>query len=387
MSTAGPPQGANCAPSGGGGVVSSAAQRAPHHIRSIAPYVGGKPIDEVARELSVDPATIVKLASNENPRGPGPRVREAIAKAIGELDRYPDGNAYELKNALAARLSVNPAQLVLGNGSNDVLELISLAFLQPGDDAVYAQHAFVVYALATQARGAHGIEVPAKDLAHDLRAMRAAITMKTRVVFIANPNNPTGTWIPPAEVEEFVASVPRDVIVVVDEAYDEYLKPADRSPSIGWLSAHPNLVVSRTFSKAYGLAALRVGYGIMDASIAELLNRVRQPFNVNALAQAAALAALADPAYVEESRILNDAGLVQLARGLDALGVRYVPSHANFLLVNVGNGVRVNAELLKMGVIVRPVGNYGLPEWLRITVGLPAENERFLASLARVLKG
>jgi histidinol-phosphate aminotransferase len=366
---------------------SLAAHRAPHHIRSIAPYVAGKPIDEVARELSLDPSTIVKLASNENPRGPGPRVREAIERAVGELDRYPDGNAYALKEALAARYSVSPAQLVLGNGSNDVLELVSLAFLQPGDDAVYAQYGFIVYKLATQARGARGIEVPANALAHDLQAMRAAITARTRVVFIANPNNPTGTWIPSAELQDFVASVPRDVIVVLDEAYDEYLKPADRSPSIGWLSAHPNLVVSRTFSKAHGLAALRVGYGIMDASVAELINRVRQPFNVNALAQAAALAALADSAYVEESRTLNDAGLVQLREGLDALGVRYVPSHGNFLLANVGNGARINAELLKEGVIVRPVGNYGLPEWLRITVGLPAENERVLAALARVLRG
>ena len=365
----------------------SPARLAPHHIRSIAAYVGGKPIDEVARELSLDPATIVKLASNENPRGPGPRVREAIARAVGDVDRYPDGNAFLLKEALAQRLQVRSDQLVLGNGSNDVLELVSLAFLQQGDDAVYAQHAFIVYALATQARGARGIEVPAKDLAHDLAAMRAAITMKTRVVFVANPNNPTGTWIRPAALREFVASVPRDVIVVVDEAYDEYLAPEDRSPSIGWIAAHPNLVVSRTFSKAYGLAALRVGYGVMDAGVADLLNRVRQPFNVNTLAQAAALAALDDPGYVEESRRLNGAGLLQLAAGLDALGVPYVPSHANFVLINVGNGARINTELLKRGVIVRPVGNYGLPEWLRVTVGLPEENTRFLAALAATLKG
>ena len=365
----------------------SPARLAPDHVRDIAPYVGGKQIDEVARELSLDPATIVKLASNENPRGPGPRVKEAIARAVTELPRYPDGNGFALKDALSRRLSVTPGQLVLGNGSNDVLELVSLAFLQPGDHAVYAQHAFIVYALATQARGARGIEVPAKDLAHDLPAMRAAITGKTRVVFLANPNNPTGTWVPPARLAEFVASVPRDVVVVIDEAYDEYLAAADRSPSIGWIKAHPNLVVSRTFSKAYGLAALRVGYGVMHEAVADLLNRVRQPFNVNALAQAAALAALSDPDYVEESRKLNDAGLAQLAAGLDELRVPHVPSHANFVLANVGNGARVNSELLKRGVIARPVGNYGLPAWLRVTVGLPEENRRFLAALAQVLKG
>ena len=360
---------------------------APDHVRRLSRYIAGKPTEELARELGLDPTTIVKLASNENPRGPGPKVRAAIAEAVAELARYPDSNGFALKAALSRRLGVAPEQLVLGNGSNDVLELVSLAFLQPGDDAVYAEHAFIVYPLATQARGARGIEVPAKAYGHDLAAMRAAITPKTRVVFFANPNNPTGTWVPPAALEAFVASLPRDVVVVLDEAYNEYLAPADRSPSVEWIARYPNLVVSRTFSKAYGLAALRVGYGIMDAALADLLNRVRQPFNVNALAQAAALAALADADYVEESRLLNDAGLAQLCAGLEVLGVRYVPSHANFVLANVGAAGEVNAALLKQGVIVRPVANYGLPEWLRVTVGLPEENTRFLTALARVLKG
>jgi histidinol-phosphate aminotransferase len=363
------------------------AQHAPGHIRSISRYVAGKPTDELARELGLDPTTIVKLASNENPRGPGPGVRAAIAEAVAELPRYPDSNGFALKDALSRRLGVAPEQLVLGNGSNDVLELVTLAFLQAGDDAVYAQHAFIVYPLATQARGARGIVVPAKDFGHDLTAMRAAITPKTRAVFIANPNNPTGTWLPPPELEAFIASVPRDVVVVLDEAYNEYLVPTDRAPSIEWIARYPNLVVSRTFSKAYGLAALRVGYGVMDPGIADLLNRVRQPFNVNTLAQAAALAALADADYVEESRLLNEAGLAQLNAGLQGLGVRYIPSHANFVLANVGAASDVNTALLKQGIIVRPVANYGLPEWLRITIGLPEENTRFLAALTKALKG
>ncbi len=358
---------------------------APDHVRRIAPYVPGKPVEELARELRLDPAGIVKLASNENPRGPGPRVRAAIAGAVDEIARYPDGNGFALKAALAARLGVDPAQIVLGNGSNDVLELVSLAFLEPGDAAVYAQHAFAVYPLATQARGATGIEVPARDFGHDLAAMRAAVTPRTRVVFVANPNNPTGTWHPPAKVEAFVASMPADVVIVLDEAYNEYLEPDERAPSIDWLARYPNLVVTRTFSKAYGLAALRVGYGVMAAAVADILNRVRQPFNVNTLAQVAAVAALDDVDYVDESRALNRAGLAQLAAGFDALGLAHLPTQANFVLVDVGDAARVNRALLRQGVIVRPVGNYGLPTWLRVTVGLAQENARLLAALKGAL--
>jgi histidinol-phosphate aminotransferase len=361
------------------------AERAPEYVRAIAPYVGGKPIDEVARELSLDPATIVKLASNENPRGPGRRTLDAIAAAAKDLTRYPDGNGFALKAALSAQLRVTPEQIVLGNGSNDVLELTTQAFLRAGDHAVYSQYAFIVYPLATQARGAVGIEVPARDYGHDLAAMRAAMTPKTRIVFIANPNNPTGTWLAGAAVESFIASVPKDVLVVLDEAYNEYLDDSDRADSIGWVARYPNLVVSRTFSKAHGLAALRVGYGVMNREVADMMNRVRQPFNVNALAQSAATAALQDSEYVQESRRLNREGMRQLESGLSALSLRYLRSHGNFILVEVGNAERVNQALLRQGVIVRPVANYDLPTWLRVTVGLPGENERFLGALNRAL--
>jgi histidinol-phosphate aminotransferase len=347
--------------------------------------VGGKPIEEVARELGLAPETIVKLASNENPRGPSPRALAAISAAAADLTRYPDGNAFALKQALATRLGVEAEQIVLGNGSNDVLELVTHAFLRPGDESVYAQHAFAVYPLATQARGATGVVVPARDYGHDLDAMRAAITPRTRVAFVANPNNPTGTWIAADALERFIAAVPADVLVVLDEAYNEYLGPGQQAQATRWIARHPHLVVTRSFSKAYGLAALRIGYGVMDAAVADMLNRVRQPFNVNALAQAAALAALDDVAYVEESRRLNSEGLAQLAKGFARLGVEALPSHGNFVLVRVGDAMRVYGALLRQGVIVRPVANYGLPEWLRVTVGLPGENERFLAALERAL--
>ncbi|MGH8801821.1 MAG: histidinol-phosphate transaminase, partial [Casimicrobiaceae bacterium] len=337
---------------------------APDYVRAIAPYVGGKPIDEVARELHLDPSSIVKLASNENPRGSGSRVREAIMRAASELPRYPDGNGYALKQALAARHSRLMDEIVLGNGSNDILELVAQAFLRPGDETLYSRHAFIVYPLATQARGARGIEVPARHYGHDLDAMRAAITPRTRIVFVANPNNPTGTWLPADTVEAFVASVPRDVIVVLDEAYDEYLEPAEQSPAIGWIGRHPHLVVTRTFSKAYGLAGLRVGYGVMDAGVAGLLNRVRQPFNVNALAQVAAIAALSDGDYVDESRRLNREGLRTLEQGFASLQLEWLPSRGNFVLVRVGDAMRIYQALLEHGVIVRPVANYGLPEWI-----------------------
>jgi histidinol-phosphate aminotransferase len=361
--------------------------RAPDYVREIAPYIGGKPIEELARELGLAPETIIKLASNENPRGPSPHAVAAIAAAAADVTRYPDGNAYALKQALATKLAVSPDQIVLGNGSNDVLELVTQAFLRPGDEAVYAAHAFIVYPLATRARGGTGIEVPAVAQGHDLAAMRAAITPRTRVVFVANPNNPTGTFIAPSALEAFVADVPRDVVVVLDEAYYEYLEPGDRSNATTWPKRYPNLVVTRSFSKAYGLAALRVGYGVMDSSVADLLNRVRQPFNVNSLAQAAAFAALDDEAYVAESRRINREGMHMLEAGLARLRIEFTPSRGNFILAKVGDAARIYTSLLRKGVIVRPVANYGLPEWLRITVGVPSENERFLAALESALAG
>jgi len=361
------------------------ARRAPPYVQELSPYVPGKPIEELAREFGLAENEIVKLASNENPRGPGAAVRAAITAATDDLCRYPDGNGFALKEVLSKRFGVGAEQIVLGNGSNDVLELVTLAFLRPGDHAVYSRHAFAVYPLSVKARGATGIEVPAKDYAHDLPAMRAAITRETRAIFVANPNNPTGTWIDPQTLKAFIASIPEDVIVVLDEAYNEYLEPSRQAPSAAWTAEHANLVVSRTFSKAHGLAALRVGYGIMNASVADMLNRVRQPFNVNALAQAAAIAALADTAYVEESRALNRAGMRELENGARALDRRFIPSHGNFLLIHVGDAGAVYQSLLRQGVIVRPVANYGLPEYLRVTVGLPAENRRFLDALAAAL--
>jgi len=361
------------------------ASLAPDYVRRIAPYVPGKPIEELAREYGIEQASIVKLASNENPRGPSPKVRQAIADAAAEVTRYPDGAGFALKAALAVRCGLRPEQIVLGNGSNDVLELVTQAFLRPGDQTVYSQHAFAVYPLATQARGAVGIVIPARNYGHDLEAMRTAITPDTRVVFVANPNNPTGTWLEAAAVRAFLAAVPREVVIVLDEAYDEYLDPAQRSKSASWIEEYPNLVVSRTFSKAYGLAGLRVGFGLMDDKVADLLNRVRQPFNVNSVAQAAALTALADVAYVAESAALNRSGMNELMRALDDMGVAYVPSHGNFLLVHVGSAGAVYERLLRQGVIVRPVAGYGLPEHLRVTIGLPDENRRFLAALKSAL--
>ncbi len=361
--------------------------QAPEYVRRIAPYLPGKPTAELAREFGLAERDIVKLASNENPRGPGAGVRAAIAAAVADLSRYPDGNGFELKAALATRHRVAADQIVLGNGSNDVLELVTQAFLRPGDHAVYSRHAFAVYPLATQARGATGVEIAARHFGHDLPAMRAAITPTTRVVFVANPNNPTGTWLAPAAIEAFLDGVGDEVIVVLDEAYHDYLDPADQTESAEWIGRHPNLVVTRTFSKAYGLAALRVGYGVMHAKVAGMLNRVRQPFNVNGLAQAAAVAALADTAYVEESRRLNREGMRALEQGFAALGLAWLPSHANFILVKVGDAGRIYQRLLEQGVIVRPVANYALPEWLRVTIGVPAENSRFLAALASALAG
>jgi histidinol-phosphate aminotransferase len=274
---------------------------------------------------------------------------------------------------------------VLGNGSNDILELVAHAVLHPGTSAVYAQHSFAVYPLATQSFGAVGIEVPARDFGHDLGAMRAAIRDDTRLVWLANPNNPTGTWIAANEVRSFIASLPPNVIAVLDEAYNEYLPLELQADSAKWLSDFPNLVISRTFSKAYGLAALRVGYGLMHASLAAMVNRVRQPFNVNALAQAAAIAALADDAYVAQSREANRTGMRQLEAGFRTLGLDFIPSYGNFVSVKVGDAARVNVSLLKKGVIVRPVANYGMPQYLRVTIGTAAENARFLSALETAL--
>jgi histidinol-phosphate aminotransferase len=359
----------------------------PSYVRSIAPYQPGKPISELAREMGLDEAGIVKLASNENPRGIGPRTRAAIDAALADVARYPDGNGYELKVALSRRYGVDMNSIVLGNGSNDVLELAALAFLGPGRSAVYSQHAFAVYPLATQARGARAIVVPAKSYGHDLEAMVKAVDDETYVIWVANPNNPTGTFARPEEVEAFLRRVPERVLVVLDEAYNEYM-PADvRGDSVKWLRRHPNLVITRTFSKAYGLAGLRVGYALAHPSVADVMNRVRQPFNVNSIALAAATAALDDMEFVARSYADNLQGLRRLEEGARDLGLDYIPSHANFLTIRVGKAADIYKRLLRRGVIVRPVGGgYGLPEHLRVTIGTAEENERFLNALAASLK-
>ena len=359
----------------------------PAYVRSIAPYQPGKPISELAREYGLDERKIVKLASNENPRGVGPRTRAAIEAAFGDIARYPDGNGYELKLALSKRYGVDMTQIVLGNGSNDVLELVALAFLGPGLSAVYSQHAFAVYPLATQARGARAIVVPARDFGHDVEAMAAAIADDTRVVWIANPNNPTGTLVASERLEAFVRRVPERVIVVIDEAYNEYLHANLRAPTVAWLKRHPNLVITRTFSKAYGLAGLRVGYSLAHPQVADVMNRVRQPFNVNGVALAAAVAALNDMEFVARSYADNLQGMRQIEEGARALGLDWIPSYGNFITIRVGRAPEIYKRLLKRGVIVRPVGGaYQLPEHLRVTIGTAEENERFLAALAASMR-
>jgi len=360
----------------------------PSYVRSIAPYQPGKPISELAREMGLDEASIVKLASNENPRGIGPRTRAAIEASIADIARYPDGNGFELKAKLAERYGVDAASIVLGNGSNDVLELMALAFLGPGRAAVFSQHCFAVYPLATQARGARAIAVPAaRGYGHDLEAMARAIDEETYLVWVANPNNPTGTLALPDALEAFVRRVPERVLIVLDEAYNEYLTPDLRADTVKWLKRHPNLVITRTFSKAYGLAGLRVGYALAHPSVADVMNRVRQPFNVNSMALAAARAALDDMEFVARSFAENLQGMRQLEEGARGLKLDFIPSYGNFITIRVGKAAETYKRLLKRGVIVRPVGGgYGLPEHLRVTVGTAQENERFLAALAASLR-
>lgn len=359
-------------------------------MRALKPYAPGKPLSELEREYGIRHA--VKLASNENPLGPSAAVLEALRGQFADLARYPDGNGFALKAVLSKRLDVDPSCITLGNGSNDVLELVARAFLSPQSSAVFSAHAFAVYPLVTQAIGARGIVTPAHDgsrgpkYGHDLEAMLAVVDDDTRVVFIANPNNPTGTWIGADALRTFIERLPGDIIVVIDEAYFEYVDKPDYPNAMLWVGEFPNLLVTRTFSKAYGLASLRVGYGVSQAALADVLNRVRQPFNVNSLALVGAVAALQDEAHLERGVILNRQGMQQLTTGLEALGLETIPSAGNFVSVNVArDAAEVYEALLHQGVIVRPVDNYGLPGYLRISVGLPEENQRCLEALARVL--
>jgi len=363
---------------------------APQYVRGIAPYQGGRPISEIAREFGFEESQIVKLASNENPLGMSPKARDAMLDAAADLGRYPDGNGFELKAAISKRFEIPADWITLGNGSNDILELAAHAFLQPDRESVYSQHSFAVYALATQATGAKAVVVPATSgLGHDLVAMRKAVTDRTGIVWVANPNNPTGTFISAAEIKAFIEDIPKHVLVILDEAYTEYLSDSDRYNAFEWVAQYPNLLVSRSFSKAYGLAGLRIGFGVAQPAITDLLNRIRQPFNVNSLAQAAASAALFDDAFLELSRRVNQEGLKQLIAAADELSLPYVPSWGNFLLIKMGDaadaGTRVFQALLAKGVITRPVANYGLPQWLRISVGTREENAKCIQALRQVI--
>lgn len=353
-------------------------------VQGLQPYVPGKPVDELERELGI--SNIVKLASNENPMGPSPKVQAVVTRALGELTRYPDGNGFRLKQKLADKHQVGLNQITLGNGSNDVLELIARAFADQHAEIIFSQYAFAVYPIVTQAVGAKAVEVPARNYAHDLEAMARAVTDKTKLIFLANPNNPTGTWFDAQAFEAFLRAVPSQVLVVIDEAYIEYVTQEGFLDSMNYLQQYPNLIVSRTFSKAYGLAALRVGYAVSHPQVADVLNRVRQPFNVNSLALEAAVAALDDPDYVRASVEANAKGMLQICAGLEAMGLSWIPSVGNFVCIDMGQpAAPLYQELLCKGVIVRPVANYGMPNHLRISIGTEQENEVFLKALAEVV--
>jgi histidinol-phosphate aminotransferase len=356
----------------------------PEHIRTLVAYAPGKPIEEVEREYGI--ANSVKLASNENPLGPSPKAMEAIRNKLDQLSLYPDGDCFYLKSALAERLKVDPDQLIFGNGSNELIELAVRTFIHPGDEAVMAHQAFVVYRLVVQAAGGVGRVVPLRNFAHDLEALAAAINPKTRLVFLANPNNPTGTIYTRGPWERFLRQVAPDVLIVVDEAYFEYVEDENYPDSLRYHGYGKTLLTLRTFSKLYGLAGLRIGYGIAPKEITEHLHRVRQPFNVNAAAQWAARAALEDEEHVRKSLEANRRGMAYLTREITQLGLEQVPSRANFILVRVGDGNEVFQQLLVQGVIVRPVVIYELPEYVRVTVGTGDENRKFIEALKKIVK-
>jgi len=360
-------------------------------VRALQPYLPGKPVAELEREYGISNA--IKLASNENPYGPGPLALAAASAAIEGLGRYPDGNGYQLAARLARRHRLDQACITLGNGSNDVLDIIARVFLTPEHEAVFSQHAFAVYPIAVQAVGATACVATAHDGSrgpahgHDLAAMLERVGPATRLVFIANPNNPTGTWLGSTELESFISALPVHVMVVVDEAYFEYVEEDSYPDTSTWLARFPNLIVTRTFSKAYGLAGLRIGYALSHPAVAGLLNRVRQPFNVNSVAQAAALAALDDDDHLQQCIRRNREGMAQLVTGFETMGLSYIESVGNFVCVDTGrSGAKVYESLLRKGVIVRPVANYGMSAHLRVTIGRADENARFLQVLEQVLR-
>jgi histidinol-phosphate aminotransferase len=354
-------------------------------LEDLPVYQPGRPVEEVARELGLPARDVIKLASNENPLGPSPVALTALKKALGRLNMYPDGNAFYLKQKLAAKLSVTPAHLVLGNGSNDIIEFLGHALLGPGDEMVVSQYCFAIYPIVARLLGATVITVPARNHGHDVPAMLRAVTARTKLMFVANPNNPTGTLAAPAAVRRLVADLPESVVLAMDEAYFEFLdEPLDLLPLIR-AGKKPNLILLRTFSKIYGLAGLRLGYGIAHPEFIAALEKIRQPFNINSLAQAAALAALDDTAHVNKTRRNNFLGRKFLEQALVGMNVEFVPSSANFILVKVGAGHEVFEQLQRQGIITRPMGGYQLPEWIRISIGTPAENQRCVKALRKIL--
>ncbi len=362
----------------------SVVDRVPEYIRSLVPYIPGKPIEEVEREYGIKGS--VKLASNENPLGPSPEAVKVLKERLSQLHRYPDGDCFYLKHGLAQKLGVASSRLIFGNGSNELIELAIRTFLRPGDEVVLADQAFVIYRLVVQAAGGSCKIIALRDFTHDLNAMGAGLTKETRLVFLANPNNPTGTIYRKKEWERFLDAVSPEVLIVVDEAYGEYVRDPDYPDSLSYDSTNKNILTLRTFSKMYGLAGLRIGYGIGPEPIVAMMHRVRQPFNVNAAAQWAALAALEDVAHKTRTLEANRQGMEFLREKLERLGIRYVPSEANFLLIRMGDGRKVFQGLLRRGVIVRPMQEYGLPEFIRVTVGTKEENQKFIEDLEVVAK-
>ncbi len=356
-------------------------------VQSLSPYQPGKPIDELAREFNLNPTDIIKLASNENPMGPSSKAMAAITGELTNLTRYPDGNGFELKTVLSRKLGVKSNQITLGNGSSDILEFIVKCFVSGGDEVMVSQHAFAIYGLVTQMAGGNCVQIPAKNWGHDLEAMAQAVTPNTKIIFVTNPNNPTGTWNTKIQLENFLAKVPSNIIVLLDEAYFEYVDKADYPSGIDYLEQYPNLVVTRTFSKAYGLASLRVGYGVCGEQLADLMNRVRPPFNVDSLALAAAVACLNDESYVRQSKELNDQGMGQLQAGFDQLNLSWIPSVGNFIcFATPGRAQEIFQGLLAKGVIIRPVANYEMPDHLRVSIGTQMENQTFLLALKSLLE-
>ncbi len=358
----------------------------PKNISSLVPYPPGKPIEELERELGITGS--IKLASNENPLGPSRKAIEAVEGALTNLHRYPDGSCYYLREKLAGKLSVSPEMLIFGNGSNEIIELLVRTFLRKNDEVIMGSPSFAVYPIVVKSVGGKSLEVPLKDFRHDLDAMAELINKETRIVFIANPNNPTGTIVTRAEFDRFMKRVPEDVVVCVDEAYFEFVKSKEFPDAMGYMREGRPVLLLRTFSKIYGLAGLRIGYGVANPWMIDYMNRVRQPFNVNSIAQVAALAALDDTEHLTRTRANNAEGLKCLFREVKKLGFECVPTEANFFLIrlNPGDGKRVYNELLKKGVIVRPMASYNMPDYIRVTVGLPEENKRFIEAFSQLLR-